>query len=218
MLRTWVLVLWLLAATIAASLAARLVPMARAQVGLEPRLSEILASPARDWDGDGLYDSRNDEWVEVMNGGASPIDLAPYRIADADSTIRFELSGMLLPGSVLLVTGSAAVAQQRALGRTATGLSLNNSGDTVILFRVAGDTALVDSHRYGSVEGATDRAVGRLGEGDAWTLFDGLNAYTGSGEPKGTGCPPTPGAPNGCTTPISESSWGGIKLRFLRGR
>lgn len=218
MLRTWVLVLWLLAATLAASLATRFVPMARAQLATGPRLSEILASPARDWDGDGVYDSRNDEWVEVMNEGAAPIDLASYRIADADSTIRFELSGMLLPGTVLLVTGSAAVTQQRALGRTATGLSLNNSGDTVILFRVAEDTTLVDSHRYGTIEGASDRATGRLGDAGVWTLFDGLNAYTGSGEPRGTGCAPTPGARNGCPIPVSESTWGSIKRVFLGGR
>lgn len=224
MVRTWVLVLWLLAATLAAALVARLVPFApfaRAQAvpadGL--RLSEILAGPARDWDGDGLYDSRSDEWVEVANRGFVPIDLAPYRLADADSTIRFELSGTLAPDSVLLVTGSMATAQQRALGRTASGLSLNNSGDTVILFRVSGsDTIQVDAHRYGSIEAASDRSTGWIGDPTSWALFDGLNRYTGSGDPKGTGCNPTPGIRNACPTPVAASTWGKIKRLYLEGR
>jgi lamin tail-like protein len=221
MLRTWVLVLWLLAATLAASLAARLVPFARGQAGFGEglRLAEILAGPARDWDGDGLYDSRSDEWVEVINNGSGALDLTPYRIADADSTIRYELSGTLLPGAVLLVTGSAAVAQQRSLGRTASGLSLNNSGDTVLLFRVgAADTTLVDSRHYGSIEAASDRSTGWLGDPSSWALFDGLNRYTGAGEPQGTGCNPTPGARNGCTTPATETTWGKIKRAYLGGR
>lgn len=221
MLRTWVLVLWLLAATLAASLVARLVPFARADArsGTGLRLSEILAGPARDWDGDGVYDSRNDEWVEVVNDGAAVLDLAPYRIADADSTIRYELSGTLLPGAVLLVTGSMAQAQQRALGRTATGLSLNNSGDTVILFQVgAGDTTLVDARHYGSIEAASDRSTGWLLDPASWSLFDGLNRYTGAGDPQGTGCNPTPGGRNGCTTPTTETTWGKIKRVYLEGR
>src|SRR5687768_14061370 len=142
MFRSWQAVLWLLAAALAASLVARVVPFARAQVGNGEgaavdtglRLSEVLAGPARDWDGDGAYDSRKDEWLELVNTGATPLDLTPFRVADIDSTIRFELSGTLQPGAALLVTGGMAEAQQRALGRTVTGLSLNNTGDAVIVF------------------------------------------------------------------------------------
>jgi hypothetical protein len=219
MLRTWVLVLWLLAATLAASLVARLVPLVKAQAASDLRIAEILAGPARDWDGDGVYDSRNDEWLEVINNGLAPLDLAPFRIADGDSTIRYELSGTLMPGEVRLVTGSMAVAQQRSLGHTATGLSLNNSGDTVLLFRiVASDTTLADSRHYGSIEAASDRSTGWLEDPALWLLFDGLNQYTGAGEPQGTGCNPTPGARNGCTIPATESTWGKIKQLYLGGR
>lgn len=219
MLRTWVLVLWLLAATLAASLIARLVPFARAELASDLRIDEILAGPARDWDGDGVYDSRSDEWLEVINNGLAPLDLAPYRIADADSTIRYELSGTLLPGEVRLVTGSMAVAQQRSLGRTATGLSLNNSGDTVLLFRVSvSDTTLADSKRYGSIEAASDRSTGWLSDPAIWSLFDGLNKYSGAGDPQGTGCNPTPGTRNGCTIPATETTWGNIKRLYLGDR
>ena len=96
---------------------------------------------------------------------------------------------------------------------SATGLSLNNSGDTVHLFRIDGaDTVAVDVKGYNSIEGASDRSTGRLGGG--WVLFDALNKYTGSGEPKGSGCPPTPGGANGCTTKVSETTWGWIKANY----
>jgi lamin tail-like protein len=216
MFRSSIILLWLLAATLAASLVARIVPVARGQVAEGPRLSEILAGPARDWDGDGLYDSRKDEWLEITNEGGAVIDLSLYRIADADSTIRYELSGTLAPGALLVVTGAMAEEQQRAAGRTATGLSLNNSGDEVILFRVEnGDTARADSRRYGSIEGAGDRSTGWVREAGTWALFDGLNPYTGSGEPRGTGCAPTPGVHNGCPTPASETTWGKIKRLYI---
>ena len=158
-------------------------------IGDDLRLSEFLAGPARDWDGDGVFDARADEWVEVVNGGASPVDLAAYRLSDADSTIRFAFAGMLLPGEYLFVTGKQAVDWQRAQSRPVTGLSLNNSGDTVRLFRITGiDTLQVDAKTYNSIEGGSDRSVGRWSPaGDVWALFDGLNPYTGSVEPRGTG-------------------------------
>ena len=186
---------------------------AHAAVADDLRLSEFLAGPARDWNGDGLFDSRDDEWVEVTNAGASLVDLSAYRLADADSTIRYALTGVLAPGQYLLVTGRQAVDWQRAQGRPVTGLSLNNAGDTVRLLRVAAaDTVQVDSKTYNSIEGGSDRSVGRLvPSGEAWTLFDALNRYTGSGEPRGSGCPPSPGASNQCTTDVRPTTWGVIK-------
>jgi hypothetical protein len=217
MLRTWMLVLWLLAATLAASLAARLVPFARGQSEGGLRLSEVLAGPARDWDGDGVYDSRADEWLEVVNTGVAPLDLSPFRVSDADSTIRYEFSGTLMPGAVFVVMGSTAENQQRALGRPVTGLSLNNGGDSVILFRVMGsDTVRVDGRHYNTIEAATDRSTGWVTDPSTWVLFDALNPYTGTGQPAPTGCAPTPGGRNGCPTSVAETTWGKIKQLYLR--
>jgi hypothetical protein len=213
MVRSWVWVVWVLVLAAALAVTLKFVPPARAQSVEGLVLNEILAGPARDWDGDGVFDSRNDEWLEIRNAGAGAEDLSAYRVADADSTIRFAFSGILLPGEVSLVTGSAALDWQRAVGRAATGLSLNNAGDTIRLFRVsATDTVEVDTKSYGSIEGGSDRSVGRLGEG--WVLFDALNRYTGSGEPKGSGCAPTPGGENGCPTATSQTSWGWIKATY----
>jgi len=186
----------------------------RASTGL--RLSEILAGPARDWDGDGLYDSKSDEWVEVENAGGAPVALEEYRIADGDRTVRVALEGTLGPGEVKLLTGSAAVAWQRSQGLTTAGLSLNNAGDTVFLFHIEGaDTVTADAHAYGSIEGASDRSVGPPGPlGEAWMLYDALNPYTGTGTPPGTGCAPTPGRANACATGVESTTWGAIKRLY----
>jgi len=223
MVRWWEGVVWALVGAIAAAVVIETLLIRDAAGGLEAkvaqtapglRLNEILAGPARDWDGDGVYDSKADEWLEVQNTGASAVAMEEYRIADADRTVRFALTGTLGPGEVKLFTGSAAVAWQRSQGLTTAGLSLNNAGDTIFLLQIAGsDTVTVDAHSYGSIEGASDRSVGRSGsQSEDWILFDSLNPYTGGGTPPGTGCPPTPGGLNGCTTTdVQGTTWGAIK-------
>ncbi len=180
-------------------------------------LNEILAAPGRDWNGDGAVSSRDDEWVEVVNTGAAAVDLTGYLLSDADSTIRYAFSGALPAGGHCLVFGLMAVDWQRANGRAVSGLSLNNSGDTVRLFHVAGtDTVMIDAYGYKSHEGAMDRASGRRPDGGgAWALFDGLDPYTGTLEPSSTGCLPTPGAANAC--PLTKSrtaTWGLLKTMY----
>lgn len=239
MVRSWGIIVWMLVLAVAAAVAMRFAKseaagapggasgeprvgatgVARGPSGAplvgDLRLNEILAGPARDWDGDQVFSARQDEWLEIKNSGAAPVDLSPYRVSDADSTIRFEFSGTLAAGTTLLVTGRQAEDWQRAAQRTVTGLSLNNAGDTVILFRIDGaDTVAVDVKAYNSVEGASDRSTGRLGDAGAWALFDALNRYGGTGEPPSTGCAPTPGAENECPTSILDTTWGRIKKEF----
>ena len=239
MVRSWAIALWVLVLAVAIAVVAGMVRteagVTRAEAGVRHaedgtmreqaaslrsattaiELSEILAGPARDWDGDGAFVARQDEWLEIRNEGASVEALAGYLLSDADSTIRYAFTGSLAPGNVLLVTGRMAEDWQRAASRTVSGLSLNNAGDTVRLFRIEGaDTVEVESKTYNSIEGATDRSTGRLGPAGTWVLFDGLNKYTGSGTPAGTGCNPTPGQVNDCPTATESTTWGKIKLRF----
>ena len=180
------------------------------------RLSEILAGPARDWDGSGAFSSRDDEWIEIVNGGSTTADLSPYFVTDGDSIPRFGFSGTLAPGAVLLVTGTASVAWERATAHPVFGLSLGNTGDHVLLWKVTGgDTTLVDGYTYKSHEAASDRAVGRTPDGSEWKLEDALNAYTGATPPNGTGCAPSPGAPNDCgVTATTHETWGRLKSLY----
>ena len=62
-----------------------LAPASVAQI----RLNEILADPGIDWNGDGNVDSKLDEWVEIVNTGASQVDLSKFRISDAAAATDF---------------------------------------------------------------------------------------------------------------------------------
>ena len=180
------------------------------------RLSEILAGPTRDWDGSGTFSSRDDEWIEIVNGGTTAADLSTYFVTDGDSIPRFGFTGTLAPSAVLLVTGAASVSWERATAHPVFGLSLANTGDKVLLWKVTGsDTSLVDGYTYKSHEAAADRAVGRTPDGSEWKLEDALNVYTGTAAPLGTGCPPTPGSPNNCgITPAKHETWGRLKASY----
>jgi hypothetical protein len=191
------------------------VPCARADTTL--MLNEFMAGPARDWDGNGVFSSRDDEWVEVVNTSPGTLDLSPFLVTDGDRIPRFAFTGTLEAGGHKVVYGSDSFNWEKAHSYPAFGLSLANSGDEVMLWRVEGpDTLLVDSYTYTSQAGASDRAVARQPDATGpWVLFDSLNPYTGTNPPVGTGCAPTPGASNACTTtPTLISSWGRLKTLY----
>jgi hypothetical protein len=197
----------LLACAVAAQVG---VPAASAAV----RLNELMAGPASDWDQNGAFSSRDDEWIEIVNDGAAPVDLGAYLITDAGNTPRFRFSGTLDPGAYRLVYGSDAVAWERDNGQPVFGLSLGNTGDSAMLWEItASETLLVDEVTYTAHEAAADRAVGRLPDArGTWALFDALNPYVGSTDPQGNGCAPTPGTENVCDiTPTAQTSWGRLK-------
>ena len=180
------------------------------------RLNEIVAGPARDWDGSGVFSSRDDEWVEILNTSAGILDLGSFYLTDADSVRRYSFTGLLAPGEVRLVTGKAAYDWERANGFSAVGLSLSNSGDSVLLWQTLGaDSVIVDSYTYRSHEAAADRASGRDARSGEWQLFDSLNPYTGTLTPAGNHCAPTPGQPNLCSsTPAERTTWGRVKTLY----
>ncbi|HEY3215445.1 MAG TPA: lamin tail domain-containing protein [Candidatus Eisenbacteria bacterium] len=179
-------------------------------------LNEFLAGPARDWNGDGTFSSRDDEWVEVFNSGTVSLDLGGFLLTDGDSIPRYALSGTLAPGAWRLVYGRDSYDWERANGFPAFGLSLANTGDRVILWQVAaGETLLVDSYAYTSHEAASDRSMGRSPDAGGWALFDGLNLYTGTTPPLGNGCAPTPGNSNACgVTGTKSITWGKLKTLY----
>jgi hypothetical protein len=184
------------------------------------KLNEILADPDSDWDADGEVNARADEWVEIINTGTIAVDLSLYRLSDesAATAFRFALSGTIAPGEARAFTGSEVVAWQNANGVSAYGLSLNNGGDTVYLYRISGaDTSVADSFVYVTTQVADDRSVGRQPDGsEEWLIFDGLNPYSGGDYPVAAGCRPSPGALSSCPSPIEESTWGRVKSKYSR--
>lgn len=202
------------APTIAVLLLFLIASAAHAQSPL--KLNELLAGPARDWDNSGALSTRDDEWVEILNTGVTPVDLQGYLLTDGDRLPRFAFTGSLAPGAVRVVFGKESWDWERANGFPAFGLSLANTGDEVILWQVVGpDTVLVDSYTYLPHEAGSDRAVGRIPDGGLWALEDALNPYQGTTPPLSTGCLPTPGGANACgTTPVRVASWGRIKTLY----
>ncbi len=175
-------------------------------------LNEILADPARDWNLDGAVSSRDDEWVEIINTGPDPVNLAGYRLAGPDTVWRYAFSGVLNPGQVQCVYGSASYAWETANGYPAFGLRLSNTGGEIILFRLDPVPVAVDCRAYTDHEADDDRSVGRGPDGGPnWLLLDGLNPYTGSAEPAGSGCNPSPGALMSCPTPVDATTWSQVK-------
>lgn len=180
------------------------------------RLNEFLAGPARDWDNSGVFSSRDDEWVEILNTGTAPVDLAGFFLTDADSVRRYAFAGVLAPGEARLVTGKMAFDWEHATGFSAVGLSLGNAGDRVVLWQHSGaDSAIVDAYAYRSHEAAADRSVGRDLASGEWQLFDALNPYTGTLLPAGNHCAPTPALRNDCnSTPARPTTWGRLKTQY----
>ncbi len=181
------------------------------------RLNEFCAGPAHDWDGNGLYSARDDEWIELVNDGIAPVDLSFYALTDADSTHRWMGSDFLQPGEHRVIFGAQAVAWQQANGASVAGFSLANAGDTIRLWRIEGGSeVLIESYTYKAHEAGADRSVGRMPDTmGSWELFDGMTPYTGTLDPPPNGCVPTPRAANTCTqTPAEGSTWGQVKAVY----
>lgn len=183
-------------------------------------INEIMADPASDWDGDGEYNYKDDEWVEICNDGADPLDLGRFGLSDDAGlwTFGFETGDLLNPGETRVIFGSESVAWQDAHGHSLYGFSMSNDGDTVVLWEFAGsDTLLVDSHTFNTYEADDDRSTGRNPDGIGdWEIFDALNPYNGSNPPLGNGLPPSPGWPNTGDPPVKlgGATWGNVKALF----
>ena len=180
------------------------------------KISEVLSAPGSDWDADGIVDSKLDEWVEVTNTGTEAVDLTDVFLRDGTGTAwHYGFSGTLAPGAIELVTGSASFQWQEANAAGTSGLSLNNSGDLVELWRApdAGVATLLDTATVPGHAATTDRAYAWLVGQSVWILHDGLNPYGGNLVPTGTGCEPSPGQANLCTAgvPVEQFSFGRVK-------
>jgi hypothetical protein len=182
----------------------------------EVTLSEVLSAPTSDWDGDGTVDSKLDEWIEITNPGTAAVDLTDLYFRDGTGTaFHYGFSGTLEAGATLLVTGSESLAWQTANDAGSSGLSLNNSGDTLELWRApeGGSETLVQQIQVPGHAADAERAYARTQSDGRWILHDGLNPYSGSLVPTGTGCDPSPGAANLCesSVPVAGASVGRMK-------
>src|SRR6185295_4421194 len=115
--------------------------------------------------GDGTRDSAQDEFVEIINRTAAPIDVGGFTVADA-TQVRFTFP----PGTVIPSTEVAVIfgggSPRGDFGNAAAGglvytaaLSLNNTGDTITIKDRAGD--VVESVVFGAGEGGANQSANR---------------------------------------------------------
>ncbi|MCE9576471.1 MAG: lamin tail domain-containing protein [Deltaproteobacteria bacterium] len=135
-------------------------------------IDEILADPPAGYDanGDGKSSTRDDEFVELVNAGATALDLSGYTLADSTRTrLTFPTGTSLAPGKALVVFGGGKPASTGALALVAPGgLVLNNGGDAVRVHRPDGE--VVAEVSYGA-EGGRDQSLVRKTEGDGAAPF-----------------------------------------------
>ena len=137
-------------AVLFSALAARTVPRSPG-VLLAPQattliINEYLADPPDglpgDANGDGTRDAAQDEFVELVNSGAVPLDIGLFTVSDA-TQVRFTVpAGKIIPaGEAAVVFGGGtptgafgnATANGLVFVAGAGGLSLNNGGDTITI-------------------------------------------------------------------------------------
>jgi hypothetical protein len=138
-------------------------------------ISEILADPPRgdagDTNGDGERDPSEDEFVEIVNSGPTPVCLSGWALGDAQDAERhaFPLGRALGPGATLVVFGGGVPTGEfggAVVQWSSDGLSLQNAGD-VLTLRDATD-AIVSQVSWGDCSGspcAKDHWPGELGLG-----------------------------------------------------
>jgi len=119
-------------------------------------INEIHADPASgsagDANNDGNTDSRDDEFVEIINAGGAPIDISGYTLSDnTRARFTFPAGTSLSPSTAAVVFG----------GGTPTGipgrvfqdfLGLNNGGDTVTLSDEQGNVVAAVRYGDGAIE------------------------------------------------------------------
>jgi hypothetical protein len=173
-------------------------------------INEILADPPADLAGDanrdGERDASDDEFIEIINCGSSPIDLSGWSISDAVAVKHVFPGGgfMVLPGEFVTIFGGGVPTGFDGKVYTAStgSLGLTNSADVVSLFDSAG--SLMDIHSYGS-EGGKDQSMMRYPDcsGD-WMLPSEADLDVAF----------TPHQPNAPTSGMATNTWGTIKALF----
>lgn len=108
-------------------------------------LNEILINASADYNGDGEADARDDEFIELLNIGGVTADLSGWSISDGVGARHvFPAGTTVAPGGAVVVFGGGApelsAGTTTFLAASTKRLALNNTGDSVRLSDVDGNT------------------------------------------------------------------------------
>jgi hypothetical protein len=134
-----------------------------------------------------------DDWVELVNVGSAPLDLADYSIGDAANALHPLPDIQLFPGQVILFWADGEPEE----GLAHLPFKLSSAGETVY---VQGPDGFVhDQVTYPA-----------MAENDAYARFDGtmsVCAWSTPGETNGTACTPPPPEELPTTTEFAPYTW-----------
>ncbi|WP_405562693.1 lamin tail domain-containing protein [Polaribacter sp. Asnod6-C07] len=125
-------------------------------------INELLADPGSvvDANGDGIVDSSDDEFIEIVNTDVVSYDLTGYTIED--SSLRYTFGATTIPaGGSVVIFGGGTPTGIPGISDTvneSTILGLANTGDTVYLKNA--DGTIIATYTYGS-EANSDESIGR---------------------------------------------------------
>lgn len=144
-------------------------------------INEIHADPDAtngDANNDGLVDSSDDEFIEIVNNDTYPVNLSGYTLSDGIGVKHFFWGITLYPNEAIVIFGGGNPTGFLTYAFTASSgsLGLNNSGDDVILRDPS--SYLVDWYTYGP-EGGNDQSLTR--DPDLTGPFVQHTIATGSG-------------------------------------
>lgn len=134
-------------------------------IGVNEFLADPPDGPAGDANGDGVRDTADDEFLEIVNRTSAPVEVSGFTIHDATAA-RFSFpTGTVIPaGEAAVVFGGGSPNGDFGNGRVnglvfTAGLSLNNTGDTITITDSGG--MAVESVTYGSGQGNANESVNR---------------------------------------------------------
>ena len=156
-------------------------------------VNEVLFDPppgaAGDANGDGMRDAKQDEFIELVNGTAEPLDVSGFRIYDATGLrlglIRhtIELETILPPWSALVVFGGSVPQGQfgdaaiQVANSDPPDLSLNNGRDTLTITDANG--CIVTTMSYGEgIDGTNVSDQSTTRQPDEWTAAPSSHGLT----------------------------------------
>ncbi|MCB9732522.1 MAG: lamin tail domain-containing protein [Deltaproteobacteria bacterium] len=155
------------------------------------RVNEVMPAPASGVAGDA--------YVELVNAGAVAVDLAGWRLGDADEPTRhtFASSLVLEPGAAVVIWSGTSAATPTRFTSTGGAFSLPTAGGDVFLVSPAG--AVVDHVAYqAAAPGDAFNRVDDGGEGPDFALHSALS-------PTGAGSSPGHRVDGGAWTAVPEA-------------
>jgi hypothetical protein len=145
-------------------------------------INEFLADPpetvAGDANADGARSPSQDEFIEIVNRTAAPLDLSGFKLSDAEAVRHvFPPRTVLPPFEAAVVFGGGSpggqfgnAAENGLVFKASSGeLSLNNGGDTIKLEDADGH--IIEEIKFGATEGSQNQALNRSPDIDGATFL-----------------------------------------------